>query len=826
MDNKDCDNIDEDEWYAGLGVVPLSSEKTSSAALARGSSSATGSSARGTHQRDGDTVVEEGANGGMMLGDGSVMSGGSLMSDAGSGLEPVGGLNHNQRDRNAVNICQGSLSGSGQGQLFDSVSNKEASGSRVGQNSTVLQEGSARDMVLVTAMEEEEDDDDEDLGGVILADEVNSRSYTNVPYGKGPSMPKHNRPVSFVRRDRVVFLGSPPELPLRVAPDPSSGGAMTRVGSIIVLSNLMWWVNDISIRELASEFGTVRAIRIIERPKDGRSLGICLIEYVNSESAPKALQGISASFAKKFDGRPLYVVPLPLHGELHIALDNINPHWSRGGIITEEILAMICQLVGVDIQTAGLEIQPETGTIVGLVQPRFADYASYFFPDGTPSWFPPLYVEALKHIRDLIPPSRLQNRSSSGGGGGSSSKHSTKNRSNYTNNDNNNTNYSNMESDSDALNHLDDDSAFGVNGESKDSASFYNSGTGDNSNIGSRRDHDSGSGKGLNGSYMDDTGHYGSGGGRGSKSLKYENGFPDNSSGGNNGDTLSSYRDDDEHFSGGTHNSKKFAGQKREYRERERQDRDRGERDRERGDRDRDRGDRDRDRGDRDRDRGDRDRERERDRNRDRDRDRDRDRNRDRDRDRDRERERDRVERSERGERDRNKERSRDKSERERSERREMKSERGDKEKYRDKDWERERDRDGDQEKWSGGASSQLSTSTKEAGDRGGSGAGGSHSKKGFGGSSHLDHDGASSKSSSKKHRSSSESSRSRSPPRRLSKHVKKDLNKFSSGTTKDKSWDGRGSGGNNSSRGGKNSNRESRSLAERGGWERRSNRR
>ncbi|OII78286.1 RNA recognition family protein, partial [Cryptosporidium andersoni] len=323
---RDNDTIDDDEWYAGLGVVPISTDKT-------------GSEDRGQKE----TIGEE---------------------------KPA--------------------------QTFDNIAIEEEN-QRV-QDSTMHVDG----------------DELDDAGGLILADEVNSRSYHSLPYVKATVnsgvQSKCQKSLMMSRKDRVIFLGPPPELSERAPVDISSGGVVTRVGSIIVISNLMWWINDIQIRELAMEFGTLRAIRIIERPKDGRSLGICLIEYVNPESSPKALQGISASFAKKYDGRPLYVVPLPLHGELHVALDHIVPHWSRGGIINEDILAMICQLVGVDIQTAGLEIQPETGTIVGFVQPRFADYASYYFPDGTPSWFPPLYVEALRHIKDMIPPAKLANR--------------------------------------------------------------------------------------------------------------------------------------------------------------------------------------------------------------------------------------------------------------------------------------------------------------------------------------------------------------------------------------------------------------------------------
>lgn len=829
MENKDNDNIDEDEWYAGLGVVPLSSEKTSGSALTQSSPAMVLDSGvvPEADSRDREGVLEEGARYGVMPGVSDIGSGDAVMHEVGLSRDLVGQFDYNQRDASmtTANVhMEGLLVGSKQVQgAFDVSPGSEALGLKAGQEAVEFQNANLEDYREMTAVEE----DDEDLGGVILADEVNSRSYASIPYGKGVSIVSRNsKPVSFVRRDRVVFLGSPPELPLRLNPDSIPGGAVTRVGPIVIISNLMWWINDIHVRELAAEFGTIRAMRIVERPKDGRSLGICLIEYVSSDSTPKALQGISASFASKFEGRPLYVVPLPLHGELHIALDSINPHWSRGGVITEEVLAMICQLVGVDIQTAGLEIQPETGTIVGLVQPRFADYASYYFPDGTPSWFPPLYVEALKHLRDLIPPAKLQNRSYSGVGeagvvgagdtgvGGSSSSHSShKSRSNYANNAGGvgmggvSGNYMSMENESEDFDRLENDFAGGLGGgDFKDSTQSYSGCTkpsyisGDQSGKGLKKSYDNSSGqpgssvgsfnnitsKNLDESYQYNSTSSGGGGrgGRGSKSLKYDHDVSDSHSGvDKNRESFASLRDEGDYLTEGgggamgsnAHNNKKTANQRRDYN-----------RDKERGDR----GERERYR-----DRGERDRYR----------DRDRERNK-----------------------ERNKERNREKSEKYREKERED-NDRVDKEKsgglY------SKGGGGGSGSGSGGGGSSHASASFKESNERGGGGYG----KKSSGGVGSvvgsLEHGGgggASTKSSSKKHRSSSESSRSRSPQRRLSsKHVKKDTSKFSSNASKDKSWEGRGSGGNNnSSRGSKNSYRESRSLAERGGWDRRSSRR
>eukprot|EP00922_Rhytidocystis_sp_ex-Travisia-forbesii_P063827 GHVS01094932.1.p1 GENE.GHVS01094932.1~~GHVS01094932.1.p1 ORF type:complete len:388 (+),score=102.11 GHVS01094932.1:96-1259(+) len=149
---------------------------------------------------------------------------------------------------------------------------------------------------------------------------------------------KRTRKMGFVRKDIPLFLGAPPKLVDCVEPRSSS--------HVIIACNLAWWITDVGIREAASSSGQVRAVKVLDNPLNGKSLGVALIEYCLASSASHAVQNLAKMLMATQGGERVVRVEAATEA-VWTQLDRSAPMWTAGGGIHEPLHSMILQAIGI-----------------------------------------------------------------------------------------------------------------------------------------------------------------------------------------------------------------------------------------------------------------------------------------------------------------------------------------------------------------------------------------------------------------------------------------------------------------------------------------------
>lgn len=57
--------------------------------------------------------------------------------------------------------------------------------------------------------------------------------------------------------------------------------------TILYIGNLHWWTTDAALEAAVSEFGPVSSCRFLEERATGKSKGVAVVEFVDTESAKK-----------------------------------------------------------------------------------------------------------------------------------------------------------------------------------------------------------------------------------------------------------------------------------------------------------------------------------------------------------------------------------------------------------------------------------------------------------------------------------------------------------------------------------------------------------
>eukprot|EP00658_Telonema_sp_P-2_P007351 TRINITY_DN12739_c0_g1_i1.p1 TRINITY_DN12739_c0_g1~~TRINITY_DN12739_c0_g1_i1.p1 ORF type:complete len:212 (-),score=37.18 TRINITY_DN12739_c0_g1_i1:231-866(-) len=71
-------------------------------------------------------------------------------------------------------------------------------------------------------------------------------------------------------------------------------------GGSVILSSLQWWTTDSDIQDLCAVYGKVKAVEFVTDPKNGKSTGVCTLDF---ESAAAAIRARDALHGREFDGK-------------------------------------------------------------------------------------------------------------------------------------------------------------------------------------------------------------------------------------------------------------------------------------------------------------------------------------------------------------------------------------------------------------------------------------------------------------------------------------------------------------------------------------------
>lgn len=105
----------------------------------------------------------------------------------------------------------------------------------------------------------------------------------------------------------------PPQVPLKEEPSEPPrrvGSDDKESSSAVYVANLRWWTTDAEVEATCSQYGKVVSLRFIEERFNGKSKGVCLVEFDNPDSAAKCKELLHG---KEVDGRPV-VVTFPSQG--------------------------------------------------------------------------------------------------------------------------------------------------------------------------------------------------------------------------------------------------------------------------------------------------------------------------------------------------------------------------------------------------------------------------------------------------------------------------------------------------------------------------------
>jgi len=66
-----------------------------------------------------------------------------------------------------------------------------------------------------------------------------------------------------------------------------------QVGSSVYVANLQWWTTDADVERLCSTYGDVVNINFLAERSNGKSKGVALLEFSDSQAAARCKEGLS-----------------------------------------------------------------------------------------------------------------------------------------------------------------------------------------------------------------------------------------------------------------------------------------------------------------------------------------------------------------------------------------------------------------------------------------------------------------------------------------------------------------------------------------------------
>ena len=85
-----------------------------------------------------------------------------------------------------------------------------------------------------------------------------------------------------------------PEAPTPVVKaEQLSEGVGEKTGSSVYIANLQWWTTDADVERLCSTYGPVVNISFLAERSNGKSKGVALVEFSESQAAVRCKEGLS-----------------------------------------------------------------------------------------------------------------------------------------------------------------------------------------------------------------------------------------------------------------------------------------------------------------------------------------------------------------------------------------------------------------------------------------------------------------------------------------------------------------------------------------------------
>ncbi|OEH74102.1 RNA recognition family related [Cyclospora cayetanensis] len=132
--------------------------------------------------------------------------------------------------------------------------------------------------------------------------------------------------------ERPLFLGIPPPVPPLVD---------AKASQLLIVSNLPWWINDVSLRELSGAFGRVIGVRVLGSATGAKPSGVALLLFGAEQQAVAAAQGLDTAVSAYGNltgsGRRLRIGVCPPH--IWGPLEVLKPHWARGALLPKDLTA-------------------------------------------------------------------------------------------------------------------------------------------------------------------------------------------------------------------------------------------------------------------------------------------------------------------------------------------------------------------------------------------------------------------------------------------------------------------------------------------------------
>lgn len=120
---------------------------------------------------------------------------------------------------------------------------------------------------------------DNEGGDIIELDTVRASDVSGAQPRHRAAPPKPAGGSGGTKRKEVsLFIGQPPPAA------PSTGSPQC----LVLVGGLPWWISDSELRKQAEQFGQVRAIRILDFARSGKSAGIALVEYADASAVTRA----------------------------------------------------------------------------------------------------------------------------------------------------------------------------------------------------------------------------------------------------------------------------------------------------------------------------------------------------------------------------------------------------------------------------------------------------------------------------------------------------------------------------------------------------------
>ena len=184
-----------------------------------------------------------------------------------------------------------------------------------------------------------------------------SRGVFKRVYGRKSSLPSsEERKLAYQRKVRILFSWKPPALP---EPEITTEGYDENKSSsdsweayldsqVVLLSGVPWWMTDCNIRDGASGYGQVRAVRVLGDSLTGTTTGLALLEYTQKTSAQNLLAdqgfgwkpyGEHEKFTLRFHAVPPTLLLQFSKPTSENKVNEFSPHWSFGTFLSPETVS-------------------------------------------------------------------------------------------------------------------------------------------------------------------------------------------------------------------------------------------------------------------------------------------------------------------------------------------------------------------------------------------------------------------------------------------------------------------------------------------------------